>query len=199
MMNKFVLLSIVFFTTNAAIASNKIKNQCSGDTEFSTFPSEAELTPQLKRFYELPEIMEEAYINKKYTLAKLLANEYLDLAEIYTCNWNHGNAIHDGYRILGLVSLKHGNLSRAAWFLLDASETKGSVQLNSFGPNFDLANNLLRNGKQWEVISYLKSVESFWESDDGKIANWIAEIEQGKIPHLTKNADARNRLYFSNR
>ena len=113
----------------------------------------------------------------------------LDLAELYPCNWNYGNAIHDGYRILGLVSLRRGDLDRAAWFLLDASKSKGSMQLNTFGPNLDLANRLLRQGRDKEVLAYLEQVQHFWQFHEGTLPRWIDEIKRGKSPRLVKATD----------
>jgi hypothetical protein len=108
------------------------------------------------------------------------------LANVYKCNWNYGNAIHDSYRILGLISLRNGNIEEAADFLSKAGKSTGSPQLDTFGPELDLADKLLAAGKDKEVISYLSDIKKFWEMDNGRIDRWIAEIERGNEPELNR-------------
>jgi hypothetical protein len=48
--------------------------------------------------------------------------------------------------VLGQVALRRGDAKKAASFLLAAGKTWGSPQLNSFGPNMPLANDLLAAG-----------------------------------------------------
>jgi len=115
-----------------------------------------------------------------------LASEYLELAHIYKCNWNYGNATHDANRILGLISISSGNVNEAAEYLLKSGKSTGSPQLDSFGPELDLANELLKLGKSNEVLSYLEDIGSFWEMDDGRIAKWTEDIKGGGRPELNR-------------
>ena len=130
--------------------------------------------------------IETAYLANELGSAHGLINEYLELAGVYRCNWNFGNAIHDANRTLGLMSLKNGNIGEAANYLLKAGKSPGSPQLNSFGPDLDLANELLIVGRVEEVRTYLNDINSFWERDDGRIDKWLARIESGEKPELNK-------------
>lgn len=140
----------------------------------------------MERFYSLEDEINVAYLDGKYVLAEKLIMEYLKLASIYRCNWNYGNAIHYSNRILGLISLKKGNTDKAVNHLLEAGKSTGSPQLNSFGPNLDLANELLKLGKNDAVKTYLRNIKNFWEMDDGRIDNWLEEIENGGTPVLNR-------------
>ena len=53
------------------------------------------------------------------------AKEFLELAAVYRCNWNYGNAIHDANRYLGLASLRAGKVDEAAKFLVLAGKSTG--------------------------------------------------------------------------
>lgn len=142
----------------------------------------------MNRFYSLDEQITTAYKANDFGKVKELAKENLGLAAVYRCNWNFGNAIHDTNRVLGLVSLKSGDIDRAASYLLKAGKSTGSPQLNSFGPELDLANELLQLGKVDAVKSYLKDIKSFWEMDNGQVDAWLAEIEKGGKPQLNRFA-----------
>jgi hypothetical protein len=161
-------------------------DKCAKASEYSWNPSNKYVTARLQRFYELDNQITEAFISNEYDLAKTLTAEYLELASIYRCNWNYGNAIHDANRILGLISLKHGKVDDAADYLLKAGNSTGSPQLDSFGPELDLANELLKLGRTKEVLVYLKDIKSFWEMNDGRIDKWVGEIEKGEKPKISR-------------
>ncbi len=113
-----------------------------------------------------------------------------------TKNWNYGNIIHDANQILGRCALREGKLADAKAHLLKAGATPGSPQLNSFGPQLQLARELLEKGEKEAVLQYLVLVSKFSASDNeelalGKqvsneyaalIAGWKREIAEGKIP-----------------
>jgi hypothetical protein len=127
-----------------------------------------------------------SYSARKYDVAERQIKEYLELASVYRCNWNYGNAIHEANRILGLMSLDAGHIDDAAGFLEKAGMSPGSPQLNSFGPEFDLANKLLRSGKSKEVVNYLKGIRKFWEGNEEQIDKWVTKIEKGGKPYLKR-------------
>jgi hypothetical protein len=111
-------------------------------------------------------------------------------------NWNYGNIVHAMNEVLGRAALRAGNLDEARRALLAAGATPGSPQLDSFGPQFVLARELLAKGEKDVVIQYLDSVGKFWAYDDPKqphrsatakehaalIAKWKEEIRAGKTP-----------------
>ena len=155
-------------------------------SEYSWNPNNKFVTQRLQRFYSLDDLIIEAYSSNNYDSAKALISEYLELADVYRCNWNYGNAIHDANRILGRISIKNGKIDEAAAYLLKAGKSTGSPQLDSFGPELDLANLLLKLGQRDEVLIYLKDIESFWEMNDGRIDNWIEEIESDGQPDINR-------------
>lgn len=107
-------------------------------------------------------------------------------------NWNYGNIIHNANQILGRGALREGKLADAKTYLLKAGATPGSPQLNSFGPQMQLARELLEKGEKETVLQYLDLVSKFWASDKDQselskehaavIAGWKLEIAEGKIP-----------------
>lgn len=185
-----ILLAIAFFASTPLFACDESVacEKCAKESEFSWNPNNQFVTTRLNRFYSLDEQITTAYKANDFGKVKELAKENLGLAAVYRCNWNFGNAIHDTNRVLGLVSLKSGDIDRAAGYLLKAGKSTGSPQLNSFGPELDLANELLQLGKVDAVKSYLKDIKSFWEMDNGQVDAWLTEIEKGGKPQLNRFA-----------
>ena len=84
-----------------------------------------------------------------------------------------------------MVELKKGNTDKACEYLLEAGKTPGSPQLNSFGPDMMLANELLKRDKKECVIKFLKSCSKFWKRS--KVCNeWIKQVEAGDTSELNK-------------
>lgn len=110
--------------------------------------------------------------------------------------WDYGNVVHNGNQILGRCALREGRLADANGYLLKAGATPGSPQLNSFGPQMQLARELLENGERETVLEYLDLVSRFWASDGEQsrlsrehaafIAEWKREIAEGKVPTATR-------------
>lgn len=119
--------------------------------------------------------------------AKDFAEELLATAERYKNDWNYGNAIHKGHLILGRIELRRGDRHAAAKHLLEAGNTPGSPQLNSFGPNMILAKELLEAGEQKAVLQYLELCGGFWKSDFGALEKWKEMISGGKFPNFGAN------------
>lgn len=187
------LLSILLVLTGVAYSSASLAceeslpcEKCAKESEYSWNPNNRYVTARLNRFYSLDDKITEAYEVNDFDQSKALLAEYLELADIYRCNWNYGNAIHDANRILGLISLKDGNIDEAVKYLLASGKSTGSPQLDTFGPELDLANELLKLGKKEEVKAYLLDISSFWEMDDGSVDRWVKEIANGELPELNR-------------
>lgn len=186
----YLFLTLAIFAPSSLFACDEEIpcDKCARESEFSWNPSNQFVTARLSRFYSLDGKITEAFKGNDFEKVQELATENLELAAVYRCNWNFGNAVHDTNRVLGLVSLKNGDTDAAVGYLLKAGQSPGSPQLETFGPDLDLANELLQLGKSDAVMSYLKDIKSFWEMDNGKIDTWLAEIEKGEKPQLDRFA-----------
>jgi len=98
--------------------------------------------------------------------------------------WHAGNLIHHGHVTLGRLALLAGDIDGAAQHLLRAGSTPGSPQLNSFGPELNLANQLLAHGRTDAVVDYLRLCRQFWKLGGDRPQRWIAEIHAGHHPTL---------------
>jgi tetratricopeptide (TPR) repeat protein len=139
-----------------------------------------------KRFYSLAAVAESARLAGSDEKAREYANELLRRAEELPRDWNYGNAVHEGHRILGHVELKAGNVEAAKKHLLEAGATPGSPQLNSFGPELTLASELLAKGERDAVIEYLRLISHFWKGRYEALEGWISQIREGKTPELNR-------------
>ena len=147
----------------------------------------AALPPQEKRFYELGDAAKEAFKKDKFIEARKLALELEQLIPDFKGNWNYGNAIQDVNLILGRLALRAGDLDKAKEHLLAAGRSPGSPQMNSFGPNMSLAQDLLKNGEKATVLEYFKLCRVFWKLEEGRLDRWTKEVEAGKIPEFGGN------------
>jgi hypothetical protein len=111
-----------------------------------------------------------------------LAKELLSVTPKYKGGWNYGNAIHDGNQVLGQIALAAGDFEVVEMHLLASVESKGSPQLNSFGPSMTVANGLLARGGQAAVLRYLERCQTFWTSGKDRLAEWMADIKAGRQP-----------------
>lgn len=183
-----LVFALVVHTPLIACDAGTSCDKCASEPEMSWNPENRFVTDRLKRFYSLDDLIGKAYAANDMATAATLAAEYLELATVYRCNWNHGNAVHDANRFLGLMSVKSGIIDDAAQYLLKAGKSTGSPQLNTFGPELDLANELLKRGNVETVKQYLKDIKSFWRMDNGQVATWLVSIENGEKPELNRFA-----------
>ncbi len=138
-------------------------------------------------FYGLKKRSYKALNKNQLVRAEALANELITVAGDFKDDWNYGNAIHHGNTVLALIALKNGDIHQAENYLLKSADTIGSPQLNSFGPNFKLANELLLLGHRDVVLNYLSQVSKFWEMGDAFLPVWFKEIEEGNHPQAMRN------------
>lgn len=114
------------------------------------------------------------------------------LASNTVTNWNYGNLIYHLHSLLGRIDLREGDVAGAKRHLAASGKTPGSPQLNSFGPDFVLAGELLRKGERDAVLAHLDSVAVFWGNASAnprpglehqkKIDDWKQTIRSGQIP-----------------
>jgi len=119
-------------------------------------------TNEKERFYALGSAARNVLRDGKVKEAEALATELVRLAPKYKQDWNYGNAIADANQVLGQIALSKGDVREAKKHLLASADSKGSPQLNSFGPSFILARELAEKGERETVIAFLDSVARFW-------------------------------------
>jgi hypothetical protein len=143
-------------------------------------------TPQ-ERFYALGAAAKESFVVGNVEDAKKYAHELMTLLPNFPSNWNYGNAVQDANLVLGRVALKEGHVDEAKQYLIAAGNSRGSPQMDSFGPNVSLAKDLLEKGERDVVIQYLGLCRKFWALESGRLDEWIQEIKDGKIPDFGAN------------
>ncbi len=119
--------------------------------------------------------------------AATLATELLVMAERHKDDWNYGNAIHKANSALGMLALRNGDKAAARRHLLASAETKGSPQMNSFGPNMQLADAMLHAGEHEAVLVYFARCRAFWKMGDVYLDTWSSMVRDGSRPHFGAN------------
>jgi hypothetical protein len=121
--------------------------------------------------------------------ARTYANELLGPGLQWSRGGNAGNALFHGNIVLGRIALREGKMDDAKKYLLEAGKTKGSPVLNTFGPSMTLAKELLEKGETNAVLEYFQECGRFWPSYGGenKIAEWTAEVKEGRTPDFGAN------------
>jgi hypothetical protein len=141
----------------------------------------------MEKFYALRDAAKQSFVLGHIEDARQFATELLRIAKQCPGDWNYGNAIHDGNVVLGRIALREGHVEDAKKFLLAAGGTPGSPQLNSFGPNMSLANDLLEFGERDVVLEYFDLCRKFWAMGDSKLTTWSDDIRVGKVPDFGAN------------
>lgn len=119
--------------------------------------------------------------------AQVWALEALNDAKNVKSDWSVANSIHHAHIILGRIALRGGDLAEARKHLIQAGQSEGSPQLDSFGPNMMLAKELLEKGEREAVIQYFQKCASFWKDDRGQLVQWAAIVREGGIPNFGGN------------
>lgn len=123
----------------------------------------------------------------KMTDAIKLAEELEKLAPKYQDDWNYGNAVQVANHVLGRIALSKGDVAEAKKRLLASADSEGSPQMNSFGPNMQLARELLAKGERDTVLKYFELCRKFWMMGGGSLDRWTQEVKAGKTPDFGAN------------
>lgn len=134
----------------------------------------------------LGELARSAFEAGEAAQAETWAVDLLTQAAAGKKQWDYGNAVHQGHTILGRIALLSGNLAAARQHLIEAGETPGSPQLDSFGPNMMLAKELLEKGEREVVIQYFQLCANFWKGHS-KLDEWAATVKKGGMPNFGAN------------
>ena len=124
------------------------------------------------RILGLPSVAERNLRRGNLDAARARAVQLLRLAEVEPDNWDYGNAVHKAHIMLGRVALARGDLDLAGVELIASARTPGSPQLASFGPNMQLALELLQAGRKDAVLEYFRLCDQFWELGHARLRSW---------------------------
>jgi outer membrane lipoprotein-sorting protein len=138
---------------------------------------------EIEHLYALPQLAKAAFKADDLDKAALYAKEALHSAS----GSDAGDAVHDGNMVLGLISLRNGDVMEAKHYLSESAKTTGSPVLGSFGPNMLLAKGLLENGERDAVLEYLESCRAFWKMGEKQLDAWIATLRGGGMPSFAAN------------
>lgn len=189
---KLGLLGLIFCSALAASAqqSTAAKPQTAAEAlaRYEQF-IQAASDPTVK-FYLLTKAAPTALAAEDVEKARSYSYELLRQAPTFRDDWNYGNAIHDANIVLGHIAIKAGDVSEAKRFLLEAGKTSGSPQLNSFGPNMELAQQLLEKGEREAVLQYFDLCAKFWRDREGKLGEWKTIVYEGKVPKFGVNLNS---------
>ena len=147
----------------------------------------------LRRAYELAgSDPERTYLLEGLAEAAFRAGQYGD-AQTYadamltapTMGRNDESHIHKANIVLGQLALAEDDVVTAKHHLLAAGKVSGAPTLGSFGPNMQLAAELLERGEREVVLEYFELCSNFWPSD--KLKDWAALVKGGRTPDFGAN------------
>lgn len=140
------------------------------------------------RSYALPGLATAAFDAEDLDKATAYARELLALAQGIQKDRNYGNEVFYGNMITGRIALRRDkNVILAKSSLLISGQTIGSPELNSFGPNMSLANDLLTIGERETVLEFFALCRKFWKQRPEKLDEWTAMVKGGGIPNFGAN------------
>ena len=139
-------------------------------------------TEEAADFKELTELALQA---KEYGTASSLASERLRFLQTHDCKCYDDT--HRANIVLGLAAVRQGDVARAKQYLAAAGRVGSSPVLSSFGPNMQLAEELLQEGERDAVLAYLQDCAAFWTSGRKDLDKWAGQIRRGEVPDFGAN------------
>jgi hypothetical protein len=165
--------------TAAQIADTKAREAVSIlERALSVLPHERESSVVLM------DLANAAAAANEWTKVGTAAEQLLKCVDEHDLGWMHGNAIYYGHSNLGRAALGRGDVEEAKRRLLAAGRTRGSPQLDSFGPDMTLAKALLARGEREVILQFLQLCRTFWKMDRGRLDKWTTMIRDGSTPSL---------------
>ncbi|WP_437916113.1 hypothetical protein WME73_14905 [Sorangium sp. So ce302] len=140
----------------------------------------------LGAFGILIDIARVAVLSENYERAAEAAERLLSDATDHVDTFEYGNAMHYAHVVLGKVAMARSDSTSAVEHLQAAGEVRGSPQLNTFGPDFELASQLFSIGHRGAVLSYIDGCKRFWESGASVLEKWVLAIERGETPDFSE-------------
>ena len=139
-----------------------------------------------ERFYDLTRVARRAARSTSVAgleRGRSAAEELARTHAHFVLDWNYGNAIHYAHIVMGRLALQEGDLEMAKCYLLEAGRTPGSPQLNDYGPDMTLADELLKVRESPAVLAYFDECERFWMNrENNRLEEWRTAVLQGRRP-----------------
>lgn len=183
----FIIIAIAGWMLAGGVTRAASQDVPQAERERQMKLSRGDLTNELERFWALGHAAKNAFNAGEKTDAKKYAEELARLAPQFKTDWNYGNAIQDANLVLGRLALAEGNLKEAKQRLLDSADSKGSPQMNSFGPNMSLAKDLLAKGEKDAVLAYFELCGKFWSMGTARLKQWTEDVKKGATPDFGAN------------
>ena len=182
-----MLLPLALGACQNADMSAQIQEKSTPDGRLRHAERELAAASATKRVYRLGDAAKAAFDRGDFAKAARYADELERLTASSPHDWNYGNAIQDVNLVHGRLALRAGKKDAANAFLLAAGRSPGSPQMDSFGPNMSLANDLLRAGERDVVIEYFDLCRVFWRDGHPLLDQWTADVRAGRTPQFGAN------------
>jgi hypothetical protein len=155
-------------------------------------PQLQQITDPSKRLFVLIYLAPAALSAGETEKARSYALELISLGDQLKSQPGFGQSLytqatHVGNLVLGRIALARSDIGGAKQYLLAAARVPGSPPLKSFGPDMELAKELIEKGEREAVVEYFDLCATFWEREDGKLAKWKNIVQQGGMPDFGPN------------
>lgn len=171
-----------------------------GKVDLDKYPLSFPITPQEKydaaasalsaastpreRLEALGEAAKQSFEHGDIKESRTHAEELLKLAAKFRGKSGYADAIQDGNLVLGRLAVHDGQMDAAKAHLLASGKSPGATA-SSFGPNMNLAKDLLEKGQRDAVLEYFALCRKFWPK--GPLDAWTAEVQRGETPDFGAN------------
>jgi hypothetical protein len=135
----------------------------------------------------LMELVQAASAANEWQIVERAAQQLLDCVLVCDLGWMYGNAIYYGNTSIGRAALRRGDVAEAERRLLAAVQAPGSPQLSSFGPNMNLAKELVEAGHRKTVLEFLDLCRPVWTMHGDRLDTWKTIILDGRVPDFGAN------------
>jgi tetratricopeptide (TPR) repeat protein len=143
-------------------------------------------TPE-KRFYALGAAAKECFAAGRIEDAEKYAQELMALLPSFQANREFGGAMSDANLVLGRIVVRKGNVEEAKRYLLAAGQSPTTPQLENYGPNMNLAKDLLAKGERQVVLNYFVLCRKFWLNGGAQLDQWSQQVRDGNTPDFGAN------------
>lgn len=124
------------------------------------------------------------FLSENYAKSKIFTLKLKDNIDHFDRYATRGQMLHDYHTLMGRHLLLEGNTDEANRHLRQSVQVEPSPSMRSFGPNMELAMDLLKAGETAAVLEYLDVCAGFWNEEPVRI--WKQKIGAGRMPLLNQ-------------